>query len=166
MCPRPILNPTINRSMTLTDDHIEPGIEPVQFNLTFKIVQTATRKCKDALVDSAGYSYNVKRNTKTGRDWQCVFRGSGTTSCPASVKQDAVNNVFMSAGTIVEQAIATHADEVQTHFSRPKVENLIRMANRAREQLRPNEPDSMDFQIAENYIPQGFLRKDITTEDG
>ncbi|KAJ8310547.1 hypothetical protein KUTeg_012412 [Tegillarca granosa] len=203
--------PNAIEHLTLTDDHIEPGIEPVQFNLTFKIVQTATRKCKDALVDSAGYSYNVKRNTKTGRDWQCVFRGSGTSSCPASVKerdgsfifgqrehnhqaapgsetaktikakthrhnyqaapgyetaktvnakvkQDAVNNVFMSAGTIVEQAIATHADEVQTHFSRPKVENLIRMANRAREQLRPNEPDSMDF--------QGFLRKDITTEDG
>lgn len=46
----------------------------------------------------------------------------------------------------------------------PKVSNLQRTANRAREQLRPKHPADLDFELATSHIPSDFLQQDIHHE--
>ena len=43
----------------------------------FKLVEDSTKRRRVKLVDSRGYTFNVKRRRVTATDWQC-------TSCPAS----------------------------------------------------------------------------------
>ncbi|KAJ8305091.1 hypothetical protein KUTeg_017360, partial [Tegillarca granosa] len=81
----------------------------------------------------------------------------------AKVKDESVNNVFVSAATIAEKILFTMGDTELPPASRdrPKLANLKRIANRAREQLRPKEPKDCDFEICNAFIPDGFLRRDI-----
>lgn len=51
-----------------------PEAEPSNTALTFSIVEGATNKGKRKLIDSYGYSYNVKRQRVKATDWQCTVR--------------------------------------------------------------------------------------------
>ncbi|KAJ8305978.1 hypothetical protein KUTeg_016523, partial [Tegillarca granosa] len=62
--------------------HIDVGDE----ELTYTIVESGTQRSKRKLVDSHGYTYNVKRQRKTTTDWQCTVR-SKKVMCMATVKQ-------------------------------------------------------------------------------
>ena len=77
----------------------------------------------------------------------------------AKVKTAAVQkkNVFTPASDLVEEAIA---DE-DTAAPLPAPGNIARAANRLRHKHRPDEPHGLDFELAEDYIPQDFLVKDI-----
>lgn len=39
------------------------------------------------------------------------------------------------------------------------------MANRRRQQLRPEDPKDLEFLLQEDHIPTGFLRSDIKRQD-
>ena len=45
--------------------------------------------------------------------------------------------------------------------SLPNLDSLQRTANRVREQLRPQDPKDLDFELETEHIPDGFLREDI-----
>lgn len=60
----------------------------------------------------------------------------------------ATENVFQSATAIVESTYLDHADPLQPEASRPAQSNLVRIANRARERVRPKEPQSLDFEVS------------------
>ena len=53
-----------------------PKAEPSNTALTFSIVEGATNKGKQKLIDSYGYRYNVKRQQVKATDWQCTVRPS------------------------------------------------------------------------------------------
>ena len=47
-------------------------MEPVNQLLTFKIVDSASKRGKRKLIDSSGYGYNEKRQHIIATDWQCI----------------------------------------------------------------------------------------------
>ena len=51
-----------------------PEAEPSNTALTFSIMEGATNRGKRKLIDSYGYSYNVKRQRVKATDWQCTVR--------------------------------------------------------------------------------------------
>lgn len=80
----------------------------------------------------------------------------------ATVKEHSVRNVFESTGTIAERALYSMGDANLPPQIRPKLTNLLRIANRTREKLRPEDPKSCDFNPAEGYLPKVFLQADIS----
>ena len=44
----------------------------------------------------------------------------------------------------------------------PKPVNLARRANRARQKLRPKEPEGLFFEIDMSYVPEAFVQDDVT----
>ena len=74
------------------------------------------------------------------------------------VKATAKEDIYKSSGKIAKDALltlATDADEL------PKLSNLQRTANRARQQLRPKHPSDLEFELAMTHIPSDFLQRDI-----
>jgi len=68
----------------------------------------------------------------------------------------------------VEPLVFEAYKELKTKRDRrllPKMDNIIRATNRARERLRPKTPTSLDFDFAANHIPPNFLKKDIKWVD-
>ncbi|KAJ8321492.1 hypothetical protein KUTeg_000956 [Tegillarca granosa] len=77
------------------------------------------------------------------------------------VKSAAVADVFRSASEIVEEVLAEIVDLREPEGARPKIPNLVRNANRARQRLRPPEPQNLDFEVAYNERDDihKFIRK-------
>ena len=47
---------------------------PASFEIEFEIVDDSTKRGRNKLVDSRGYTYNVKRRRGGNTDWQCTVR--------------------------------------------------------------------------------------------
>ena len=47
---------------------------PASFEIEIEIVDDSTKRGRDKLVDSRGYTYNVKRRRGENTDWQCTVR--------------------------------------------------------------------------------------------
>jgi len=45
--------------------------------------------------------------------------------------------------------------------SLPKPENMAIAANRLRQQLRPDDPTDLEFEISDDNIPDDFLKADL-----
>lgn len=172
-----------------------------EIQISYKLVEGATRGGKTLMVDSLGFSYNKKvlGRKKIQRDgkctWRCSVRSKALT-CPATVYQDgniftrgsrphlhqgktgaavtaAVTaaakslarekaNMFTSATTLVDRAM------MQTEGSDNACVNpvyLSRNVNRIRQKDRPVEPNSLDFELVVDHIPNEFLQKDIILDD-
>ena len=69
----------------------------VQIQRTFEIVEGGTVRGRRKLIDSFGYTYNVKRRRGNGTDWQCTARPKHNP-CRAAVSEKA-------DGTFVEGSI-------------------------------------------------------------
>jgi len=41
----------------------------------------------------------------------------------------------------------------------------LRLANRVRQRLRPQEPTDISFVVDDRHVPAGFLRADVTVKD-
>ena len=54
--------------------------------LTYRIVEEGTTRRRQKLIDSLGYSYNVKEKGKYTTYWQCTVRPKGNY-CHATVKE-------------------------------------------------------------------------------
>ena len=59
-----------------------------QFQRTFEIVEGGTIRGKQKLIDSFGYTYNVKRRRGKATDWQCTVRPKHNP-CRARVSEKA-----------------------------------------------------------------------------
>ena len=80
------------------------------------------------------------------------------------VKTIAAANVFTSAAEIVNDVLRENMSE-QTLPTLPSQSNLARAANRKRQKMRPKDPSSVDFELEDNFIPDGFFRGDIVVDD-
>ena len=61
------------------------------FALTYGIVEQSTKRGRQKLIDSRGYTYHVQRQRGDATDWQCTIRGK-TNPCKARVVQRAPGN--------------------------------------------------------------------------
>ncbi|XP_063441920.1 uncharacterized protein LOC134722239 [Mytilus trossulus] len=84
-----------------------------------------------------------------------------TFKLQVTAKSQARQDVFRSAGTIVETAILQHSDPSQPAGSRVKQSNLVRVVQRTKQKLRPDEPHDLEFELDLDFIPPGFLQRDI-----
>lgn len=69
--------------------------------------------------------------------------------------------MFAAAATLVESAF--RRAPAGASLSNP--DNLARRANRLREAMRPRNPDNLLFQLNAEFVPNQFLREDITADD-
>ncbi|XP_066293786.1 zinc finger protein 22-like [Branchiostoma lanceolatum] len=67
----------------------------------------------------------------------------------AEVRQKAVADVSKSAHTIVQETMLANVDDTAPNPELPRISNLIRMANRSREKLRPYRCDECTMQFKE-----------------
>ncbi|XP_078603877.1 uncharacterized protein LOC144877706 [Branchiostoma floridae x Branchiostoma japonicum] len=87
---------------------------------------------------------------------------SGTNiKIQAAVRAKAVDDVFKSAHSIVQETLLENVDQSAPNPELPRIANLVRMANRKREALRPKDPTSVDFEVNYDFIPDGYLRVDV-----
>ena len=68
----PPIQPTIDESTI--EGPTPQAVEEVDQPLTFQIMEGASERGKRKLVDSNGFSYNVKRQRLEATDWQCTVR--------------------------------------------------------------------------------------------
>ena len=69
--------------------------------------------------------------------------------------------MFRPASAIVNEVLLDEQIDQNPCPSLPKPENMARAANRLRQQLRPEDPTDLEFEISEENIPTGFLKADI-----
>ena len=69
--------------------------------------------------------------------------------------------MFRPASAIVNEVLLDEQIDQNPCPSFPKPENMARAANRLRQQLRPEDPTDLEFEISEENIPTGFLKADI-----
>ncbi|KAK3866430.1 hypothetical protein Pcinc_028037 [Petrolisthes cinctipes] len=157
---------------------------------TFEVVEDATKRGKPRLLDSRGYSYTQAKGTATAAVWRCTIRND-KVYCRATVRQngfvfvcgqvehchppdlgalskakflgrlnkEARARPHESAASIVKRVLAS---EFSTESPGPiKLANLIRSVNYQRRAARPKDPSSLEFELNESAIPQGFLQADI-----
>jgi hypothetical protein len=144
-------------------------------------------------VDSLGYKYVKKRTSRVAVTWACraggrcpatvrqKIDGDSITRGPrphnhgskpgetlnvtarAAIRSAAKEDVFSST-EIVNRVI----DGLQlrnNHTALPKLDSLIRKANRVRARTRPHHPATLDFTLDSHHIPDSFLQADVSHED-
>ena len=147
------------------------------------------------LIENVGYSYIIRLKRNIATYWRCCVRNTSVT-CLATVTQrgnmftrgvNGHNNsanpevnfkpelevhilkrvkseIFIPAAEIVENAMISRIENINPGL--PSITNLARAANRARENLRPQDPTDFDFdfELDMAYIPDKFLRADIKVD--
>ena len=75
----PPIQPTIDESTI--EGPTPQAVEEVDQPLTFQIMEGASERGKRKLIDSNGFSYNVKRQRLEATDWQCTVRPTVRCFC-------------------------------------------------------------------------------------
>ena len=68
---------------------LEPSIGEVEVGqptVTYQIVEEGTKRRKQKLIDSLGYTYNIKERGKASTYWQCTVRPKGNY-CKATIRE-------------------------------------------------------------------------------
>ena len=77
--------PTVLEEESLAEPTIH-SVDPVPEHLTYQIIGDGTIYRKKKLIDSRGFTYNVKERGKETTYWQCTVRPKGNY-CRAAVKE-------------------------------------------------------------------------------
>ena len=80
------------------------------------------------------------------------------------IKSTALKNIFTSATEITDKVLLENITNEPVP-SLPAQVNLVRAANRYRQHFQPKDPVNLDFEIAEDHLPEDFFYKDITAGD-
>jgi len=75
--------------------------------------------------------------------------------------QEAQDNLFRPAPAIVNEVLLEERIDENPCPSLPKPENMARASNRLRQQLRPDDPTDLEFEISEDNITDDFLKADL-----
>ena len=74
----------------------------------------------------------------------------------ATTKAEAKKNLFKPAMVIVNDVLMEEITDAPCP-SLPKPVNLAKAANYRQQRLRPSDPKSLDFELDEDHLPEGFL---------
>ena len=80
----------------------------------------------------------------------------------AALKEVTSHHKFLSGARCVNQVLQQAVTEDEVLDALPKHCNLVRTVNRHRERSCPKHPQSLDFEIATEHIPENFLRDDLS----
>ena len=69
-------------------------------------------------------------------------------------------DVFKAASEVVNDILLNELTDAPCP-SLPNLDSLQGTANRVCEQLQPQDPKDLDFELETEHIPDGFLREDI-----
>ncbi|CAH3114419.1 unnamed protein product, partial [Pocillopora meandrina] len=69
----------------------------------------------------------------------------------------AVEDVFRPAPAIVDEVLLEKLTDAPCP-ALPKLEFIVRQANRLCQRLRPKEPTELDFSLEENHLPNAFMK--------
>lgn len=129
--PEAIQESSIEDPTHSTHAHALPAL-PV----TYEIVQDGTQRRREKLVDSLGYTYNVKERGKVTTYWQCTVRPKGNY-CRATVKQTGENFVPGASGhNHPAEAGALIATKISASVKRKAVDELFRPASAIVEEVQ------------------------------
>ena len=82
------------------------------------------------------------------------------TKIKCLVKKEASKDLFKPASEVVNDILLNELTDAPCP-SLPNLDSLQRTANRVREQLRPQDPKDLNFELETEHIPDGFFREDI-----
>ena len=82
------------------------------------------------------------------------------TKIKCLVKKKASKDVFKPASEVVNDILLNELTDAPCP-SLPNLDSLQRTANRVREQLRPQDPKDLNFELETEHIPDGFFCEDI-----
>ena len=82
------------------------------------------------------------------------------TKIKCLVKQEASKDVFKPASEVVNDILLNELTDAPCP-SLPCVDSLQETANRFREQLRPQDPKDMEFDLEMEHVPDKFFREDV-----
>ena len=88
------------------------------------------------------FNWISQKTSSSSVTWRCTVRNN-TLSC----------DLFQPAGAIVESAMLSNNITAMPCPSLPKPDNLQRTANRVRQQMRPEQPTDLEFELAMHHIP-------------
>ncbi|XP_071948621.1 uncharacterized protein [Antedon mediterranea] len=77
------------------------------------------------------------------------------------IKRLSKSQINDTARNIVAHVIRKHCDSQTLLETLPSTATLIRLANRARETLRPTHPKNLNFKINEEFMPEDFIKGDM-----
>ena len=76
------------------------------------------------------------------------------------IKQEASKDIFRPASAVANDVLLSELTDAPCP-SLPRVDSLYRTANRFREQLRPQDPKDLEFELETEHIPDNFFDKDV-----
>jgi hypothetical protein len=79
----------------------------------------------------------------------------------AAIQERCHNNGYQAGAELVEEILQEHLGEADGCEALPVFSHMVHTANRCREKTRPKNPDSLDFDLIEDCLPEGFLVGDI-----
>ena len=74
------------------DDTLPENVSATDGTLTYEIVDSASQRSREMLVDNRGYSYTVKRRNNAGVTWRCTVRNK-KVKCGARVTQGCWSHI-------------------------------------------------------------------------
>ena len=89
---------------------------------------------------------------------------ANTVRIKKKVKSVALSDIFTSAAEITDKVLAENVTQ-EPSPALPAPINLAKAANRHRQCFHPKDPVHLDFDLAEDFIPEGFFCKDIVVGD-
>ncbi|XP_041372839.1 uncharacterized protein LOC121386108 [Gigantopelta aegis] len=78
------------------------------------------------------------------------------------MKLAAKSDPFRSAGSIVDQLVQEHLGPAPCP-ALPTIDRLVHTANYCRQTSRPKNPTDLEFELKMDFIPDNFLKGDVTT---
>ena len=151
----PVPLPTVLEEESLAEPTIL-SVHPTPEQLTYQIIDEGTIHRKKKLIDSRGFTYNVKERGKETTYWQCTVRPKGNY-CRATVKE---RNAQFTTGKQSHNHPRTQLNSAPCD-ALPKPSYIARRANRLQKRHRPEDPVDLDFVLDETHLPDDFLQADV-----
>ncbi|KAI8491424.1 hypothetical protein Bbelb_310570 [Branchiostoma belcheri] len=97
-------------------------------------------RCPASVVERAG----IYRRGDNRHNHPAVVNTETNLKIQAEVRAKAKDDVFKSAHAIVQETMLANVDDTAPNPELPRISNLMRMANRSRETLRPKDPTQLN----------------------
>ncbi|XP_033117797.1 uncharacterized protein LOC117117559 isoform X2 [Anneissia japonica] len=123
-------------------------------------MRNRSRRCCATVRQTADGFRAGKRDHSHAPKPKCVTKVNIVTE----IKERSKLMIHDSARSVVQDVITKYLNAEVMAGSLPCTDTLIRLANRAREPLRPNNPKHLKFKINYKYMPEDYIKADIEIE--
>ena len=185
--------PDISAESSVDDTQPVADIPDGSNDVFYTLISQSSEHNRDKLADSLGYSYGVKEQNDMRTIWRCsvcnkktyclatVWQEGDNFTCGPhphlhsaepgvattiktrkKINQQSLANMLHSAYEITDQVLAEDVTKEPTP-GLPSKAQLAQNANCHCQCLHPKDPTTIDFDLQEDAIPQGFFHENIKT---